>query len=366
MPAPFRSSLDNVQPYVPGRPIELVKRELGIVGEMIKLASNEGAFGPVPAALEAIARAAVEGNRYPDGSCHELRAALAERHGVSPDQIVCGNGADAVLDYLSQALYEPGDEVAFCWPTFPVYRINATKMGAVPRMAPLASSAYDLDALLALVGPKTKAVYVTNPNNPTGGAVDGAALLRFLDALPESVVPVIDEAYFEFMEPGFPDSSAWVAAGRRLVTIRTFSKIYGLAGLRVGYGVMPADIATACGKVKGAFDVAHVSQMAALASLGEEAELDRRREAVRTGRARLVDGLTALGYPPLPATANFVFLDVGDGAAVAAGLERRGIIVRPCGGFGEPAAIRVTVGTPEENERFLSTFAEVVGNGATS
>ena len=364
VPAPFRSALDAVQPYVPGRPIEVVKRELGIVGEVIKLASNEGPFPPVPAALEAIAQAASESNRYPDGSCHQLRHALAARHGVDPDQIVVGNGADAVLDYLAQALYEPGDEVAYCWPSFPVYPINATKMGAVCVAAPLAGSSYDLEALSAVITPKTKAVYVTNPNNPTGGMVTRDALLRFLDGLPSTVLPVIDEAYFEFIDdPDYPDSSAWVREGRRLVAIRTFSKIYGMAGLRVGYGVMPADVAVACGKVKGAFDVSQLAQVAALASLDPSVapEIARRRAVVAEGRTQLVNGLRAQGLGPWPTVANFVFVPVGDGVGVAQALERRGVIVRATAGFGDPTAIRITVGTPEENARFLSTLAEIRG-----
>ena len=358
--APFRSALDAVNPYVPGRPIELVKRELGIEGEIIKLASNEAPFPPVPAALEAISAAALEGNRYPDGSSYGLRHALADRHGVTPEQIVVGNGADAVLDYLAQALYEPGDEVAYCWPSFPVYPINATKMGAVCVPAPLAGSAYDLDALAAVITPKTKAVYVTNPNNPTGGMVTRDALERFLDRLPGHVVPVIDEAYFELVdEPDYPDSMVWLREGRRLVVLRTFSKIYGLAGLRVGYGAMPADIAVACNKVKGAFDVSHVAQMAALASLGADAEIARRRRCIAAGRAQLVQGLQALGLDPLPAVANFVYVAVGDGPALAGELERRGIIVRPTAGFGDPTAIRVTVGSTEDNARFLTVLGEI-------
>lgn len=363
MPAPFRSALDAVQPYVPGRPIEVVKRELGLTGEIIKLASNEGAFGPVPAALEAIVRAAADANRYPDGSCYELRHALAARHGMSADQIVVGNGADAVLDYLSQALYEPGDEVAYGWPSFPVYPINATKMGAVCVPVPLAGSSYDLDALAAAITPKTKAVYVTNPNNPTGGIVFRDALLKFLDGLPPTVLPVIDEAYFEFIDHlDYPDSSEWVREGRRLVTIRTFSKIYGMAGLRVGYGLMPADVAVACNKVKGAFDVSQLAQVAAIASIDPSVapEIERRRNVVTAGRAQLVEGLRALGLDPLPATANFVYVTVGDGVAVAQALERRAVIVRATAGFGDPTAIRITVGTPEENAQALAMLGEVL------
>jgi histidinol-phosphate aminotransferase len=224
-PSPFRRELDGLEPYEPGRPIELVRRELGLTGPVVKLASNEGVFGPLPAALEAIARAAANGNRYPDGGCYELRSALAERHGVRFEQTVVANGADGILNYLALAMLEPGDEIACCWPSFPVYPIDAAKMGAVPVYAPLTGSSYDLDALLRCVGERTKLVYVTNPNNPTGGLVGRAALARFLDALPGHVLPVLDEAYYEYLDdPDYPDGiREHFCQGRRVVVMRKFS-----------------------------------------------------------------------------------------------------------------------------------------------
>ena len=360
--SPFRAAIDALVPYQPGRPIELVQRELGLTGPVIKLASNEGQYGPFPAALEAIERAAREGNRYPDGGCYNLRAALAERHGLDLDQVVVGNGADAILNYLALALLEPGDEVAFCWPSFPVYPINAAKMGAVAVRAPLEGSSYDLVALAAAITPRTKLAFVTNPNNPTGGMVARDALARFLDGLPEHVLPVIDEAYFEYLsEPGYPDSlREHLLEERRVVVLRTFSKIYGLAGLRVGWGAMPLDVAAALGKVKNAFDVSQPAQDAARASIGEHAEIARRAAETREGRERLVAGLVALGLEPLPAVANFVSVRVGDGARVASELERLGLIVRPLGGFGDPASIRISVGLPDEIETALGLLRDVL------
>jgi histidinol-phosphate aminotransferase len=354
----FRAALDGLVPYQPGRPIELVQRELGLTGPCVKLASNEGQYGPFPAALEAMARAAAQGNRYPDGGCYVLRTALAEQHGLDPEQIVVGNGADAVLNYLSLAMLEPGDEVAFCWPSFPVYPINAAKMGAVAVRAPLAGSSYDLDALAACVNERTKIVYVTNPNNPTGGMVGRAALERFLDGLPEHVLPVLDEAYFEYVDdPGYPDgASEHLAKGRRCVVLRTFSKIYGLAGFRVGYGLCPPDIAAACLKVKNAFDVTQSALDGALASLGAGEEVARRSDETRAGRERLAAGLRERGFEPLPAVANFVCLEVGDGAAFAAQLERKGVIVRPLGPFGDPTSVRISVGSPEELDRLFAAL----------
>jgi histidinol-phosphate aminotransferase len=359
---PFRAALDTLVPYQPGRPVELVQRELGLTGPVIKLASNEGQYGPFPVALEAIARAAADGNRYPDGGCWALRNALAEHHGLDIEQLVVGNGADAILNYLALAMLEPGDEVAFCWPSFPAYPINAAKMGAVAVRAPLDGSAYDLDALAAGVTPRTKLVYVTNPNNPTGGMVGRTALARFLDGLPEHVLPVIDEAYFEYVaEPDYPDAlHEHLLEGRRVVVLRTFSKIYGLAGLRVGWGAMPLDVAAALAKVKNAFDVSRPAQDAARVSIGQQAELARRAAETREGRERLTAGLAELGLHPLQAVANFVTADVGDAASVAAALERHGVIVRPLGGFGDPSSVRISVGLPDEIDTVLRRLAVVL------
>jgi histidinol-phosphate aminotransferase len=355
---PFRGALDGLVPYEPGRPVEIVQRELGLAGPIVKLASNEGPWGPVPAAMDAIVKAAGAGNRYPDGGCWALRSALAERHGVGFDQVVVGNGADGVLNYLALAMLEPGDEVAFCWPSFPVYPINAAKMGAVAVRAPLAGSHYDLDALAAAITDRTKLVYVTNPNNPTGGMVDRDALERFLDGLPGHVLPVLDEAYFEYVDdPAYPDgASEQLARGRRCVVLRTFSKIYGLAGFRVGYGLCPPDVAAACLKVKNAFDVTQSALDAALASLAAGEEVARRREQTKAGRQRLAAGLRERGLEPMEAVANFVCANVGDGAAFAARLEREGVIVRPLGPFGDPASVRISVGSPEELDRLFAAI----------
>jgi histidinol-phosphate aminotransferase len=356
----FRPALAALVPYEPGRPIELVRRELGLSGPVVKLASNEGARGPLPGALAAIQRAAAEGNRYPDSGCYELREALARKHGVAFEQVVVGNGADAVLNYLALAMLEPGDEVACCWPSFPVYVIDAAKMGATAARAPLAGSAYDLDALLAAVTPRTRIAYVTNPNNPTGGMVTREALAAFLDALPGHVLPVLDEAYFEYVDdPAYPDGiREHVLAGRRLVVLRTFSKIYGLAGLRVGYGIAPVDVAAACGKVRNTFDVPQLAQAAALASLDDPAEIAARRAENSANRGRLVAGLRRLGYEPLPSVANFVCVPVGDGAALAARLERLGVIVRPLASFGDPTSVRISVGLEAEVDACLQALAD--------
>jgi histidinol-phosphate aminotransferase len=358
----FRRSIADLVPYEPGKPVEEVQRELGL-DRIVKLASNEGPFPPFPVALEAIERALHQLNRYPDGGAYALRAALAERHGVAFEEVVVAAGADAVIDLLSQATLEPGDEVVCGWPSFPSYALDAAKLGGVVRRVPLRDHTYDLDALLAAVGPRTKLVYVCHPNNPTGTANGREELVRFFERLPGHVLAVLDQAYFEYVDdPDYIDGIEEVfKAGKRVVVLRTFSKIYGLAGLRVGYGVAPADVVVATGKVRRAFDVTATAQAAALASLGEASELARRRSANAAGRRELAAALRAHGLEPAGhAIGNFLFVEVGDGAALFERFLRQGVIVRPLGGFGAPEAIRVTVGTPAENAVFAVSLGQVL------
>jgi histidinol-phosphate aminotransferase len=356
----FRPALEPIAPYEGGKPVEEVQRELGLE-RVVKLASNEGPYGPFPAAREALARAIGELNRYPDGSAYRLRAALAERHGVRIEEIVHGPGADGVLGYLSQALLDPGDEVVFGWPSFASYPLHALKMGAVPRPVPLRGHTYDLDALLTAVGPRTKIVYVCTPNNPTGTMTGRAELSAFLDAVPEHVLTVVDQAYFEYVdEPDYPDAiEEHVKLGRRVVVLRTFSKIYGLAGLRVGYGVGHESIVTAVAKVRPAFDLSLAAQEAAVASIGDPDELARRRTLNREGRVELERILRDAGLEPVgPAVANFLFVETGtDGRTFFEALLREGVIVRPMHGFGAPSAVRITVGSPDEH----AFLAEALG-----
>jgi histidinol-phosphate aminotransferase len=356
----FRRSIADLIPYEPGKPVEEVQRELGL-DRVVKLASNEGPFPPFPAALEAIDRASRELNRYPDGGVYALRAALAEHHGVAHDEVVVAAGADGVIDLLSQATLDPGDDIVCGWPSFPSYVLVAAKLGAESRKVPLRAHTYDLDGLLAAIGPRTKLVYVCHPNNPTGTANGRAELERFLDQVPGHVLVVLDQAYFEYIDdPDYADGIAeHFKGGRRVVVLRTFSKIYGLAGLRVGYGIAPADVVAATSKVRRAFDVTSTAQAAALASIGDDAELARRRTANAVGRAQLEGIFREHGLEPAaPALGNFLFADVGDGREIFEQLLRQGVIVRPCGGFGAPGSIRVSVGTAEEN----AFFAEALGH----
>jgi histidinol-phosphate aminotransferase len=363
----FKPAVRDIVPYEPGKPVEEVQRELGLE-RVVKLASNEGPFGPFPEALEALARGAEELNRYPDGGAYRLRAALAERLDVRFEEIAPGAGSDGIVDYLSQLALDPGDEIVCGWPSFPSYVIDAVKLGAVPRQVPLRDHRYDLEAMLEAIGPRTKLVYVCHPNNPTGTMNTRAELDAFFDAVPEHVVTVLDQAYFEYIDdPDYADGiEDYLKAGRKIVVLRTFSKIYGLAGLRVGYAVGPAEVVTAIGKVRRAFDVNSAAQAAALASLGDDEELERRRRVNAEGLEQLDRIMREHGLEPAgPSVANFLFAEVGeDSRPVFEQLLREGVIVRPAGGFGAPGAIRVTVGTPEENELFGEALGRVL-SGAT-
>ena len=357
----FRPSIDGVVPYEPGKPVEAVQRELGLE-HVVKLASNEGPFPPFPAALEAMERAALELNRDPDGGAWTLRTELAERNGVSFEELIVGAGADGIIDLLAQATLDPGDDVVCGWPSFPSDVLTAAKLGAEARRVPLREHTYELGGLLAAIGPRTKLVYVCHPNNPTGTANRREELLAFLDRLPEHVLCVLDQAYFEYIDDtDYVDGLELFREGRRIAVLRTFSKIYGLAGLRVGWAAAPADVVTATSKVRRAFDVAAIAQAAALASLDDPQEIARRRGLNATGRDRLAEILRSHGLDPVePALGNFLFADVGGGRELFERLLREGVIVRPLDGFGAPEAIRVSVGTPEENELFAVALGHVL------
>jgi histidinol-phosphate aminotransferase len=359
----LRRSIAGLVPYEPGKPIEEVQRELGL-DRVVKLASNEGPFGPFPAALEALEAQRHELNRYPDGGAYALRSALAARHGVAFEQVAIGAGADGVIDCLSQAVLEEGDEIVCGWPSFPSYVIDAVKLGARPVRVPLRDHRYDLEALLGAITGRTKLVYVCLPNNPTGTTNTRAELDTFLDQVPGHVLTVIDQAYFEYIQdPDYPDAvEEYFKRGRRVAVLRTFSKIYGLAGLRVGYGIAPDDVVTEIGKVRRAFDITSAAQVAALASLGDDEELARRRSQCIAQRERVVGILGRAGFDVArPAVANFVYADTGgDARVVFDALLREGVIVRPLNAFGSETAIRVTVGTSEESDFLAAALGRVV------
>jgi histidinol-phosphate aminotransferase len=359
----FTPAVGAIVPYEPGKPVEEVQRELGLE-RVVKLASNEGPFGPVPAAREALERSAAELNRYPDGGAYRLRSALADRHGLRFEEVATGSGADGIVDCLSQLALAAGAEIVCGWPSFPSYVIYATKLGATARTVPLREHRYDLEAMLAAIGPQTKLAYLCYPNNPTGTANSRAELDEWFERVPGHVLTVLDQAYYEYVEdPDYADGvEEYLKAGRQVVVLRTFSKIYGLAGLRVGYALAPAAVVTAIGKVKRAFDLTTAAQEAALASLDAGPELERRRRVNAEGRRQLEGILRQHGFdPPGPAVANFLFAEVGEDARpLFEALLREGVIVRPTAGFGAPRAIRVSVGTPEENDFFGEALGRVL------
>jgi histidinol-phosphate aminotransferase len=347
----LREALAGIVPYEPGKPIEEVQRELGI-DQVVKLASNEGPFGPFPAAREAIDRALDEANRYPDGGCFRLRSALAERLDVDFGEIAVCAGADAAIGYVCQATLDPGDEVVTGWPSFVSFVLDPMKLGATPVRVPLRDHRFDLDAMLDAITPRTKLAFIATPNNPTGTMTTRAELDAWIVRVPDHVLTVIDQAYLEYVEdPDYPDAIAeYARGGCRVLVLRTFSKIYGLASLRVGYAVGPEPLITAVAKVRRAFDVTSPAQEAALASLGDDAELARRRAVNREAMTALEQALRANGLEPVtPAVANFLFVETGgDAAELNEALLRRGVIVRPMAPFGAPGALRITAGTLDE------------------
>jgi len=349
-PSVIRRAIAELVPYEPGKPVEEVQRELALE-RVVKLASNEGPFGPFPAAQEAIARASLELNRYPDGGAWRLGHALAARHDVPFRNVTVCSGADAVIGYLAMVTLDPGDEAITGWPSFPSYVLDTLKLGGVPVRVPLRDNRFDLEAILAAITSRTKLVFIAAPNNPTGTTSSRAELETYFAQVPPHVLTVLDQAYFEYVEdPDYPDAIEEIAkAGRNVLVLRTFSKIFGLAGLRVGYGVGPEEVIAAIAKVRRAFDVSSIGQEAALASLADREEIPRRRTANRDAMTVLDAVLRERGLEPAgPAVANFVFVEVGDAAAVNQALLKQGVIVRPLGPFGAPDALRITVGRPEE------------------
>lgn len=359
----LRPAVGSVDPYVPGRPLAALERELGGIA-ITKLASNECPHPPFPGAIAAMAEAAGGGNLYPDPGCWAVRDALAEHNGIDPGLITVGNGVDSLIKLLCMAFLDPHDEMIMCWPSFISHRQGAAMQGATWTPVRLDDGgAYDLDALAAAVTQATKLAVVVSPNNPTGGAVTAAALDRFLDALPPHVLPVLDEAYFEYLPAGSHDGIALLREGRLLVVMRTFSKAYGLAGVRVGWMAGPPGLAEALSPVRNVFDVNAMAQAAALASVRDAPdELPPRIAEVVAERTRMESGLRALGLAPLPSEGNFLYVEVGEerARAIDGALTARGVIVRPTGSFGAPGGLRISVGTPAQVDRLLAVMSDVL------
>lgn len=351
----------RLRAYVPGKPIADVQRELGLT-DIIKLASNENPLGPSPRAIEAIRQAAGLVAEYPEGNAPALREAVASHMAMPPDTLVFGNGSDEVLHLLAQSFLTPGDEVVQGHPSFAMYELYVSQINAVSIKVPLANYTHDLDAMADAVTPRTKMILVANPNNPTGTLVTQSQINAFLARVPEHVIVVFDEAYHEFSQhPDTPDVRPLILAGRNVVLLRTFSKAYGLAGLRVGYGIARPEIAEVLNRVRSPFNVNLIAQAAATAALGDHAHLQRTITLNSEGRAYFYAAFQHLNLDFIPSQANFVMVDTGrDSRAVFDALQRQGVIIRPGAGLGLPTHIRVSVGTMPQNQRFAAAFADVL------
>jgi histidinol-phosphate aminotransferase len=358
----------DVPVYEPGRPIEEVARELGLNPKsIIKLASNENPLGPSPKAVAAMRKALATSHLYPDGGGFYLRQALAEKlnggglAGARPskveiDNIILGTGSNEIIEFLYHAFVSPGDEIIAGDRAFVIYAIMAKMFQARCIEVPFKGHTHDLKAMLAAITPKTKLVFVANPNNPTGTRVTNAELDEFIRALPSHVMAVLDEAYIEFLDDP-PPSIDW-ALKHNVVVLRTFSKIVGLAGLRIGYGMAQKECIDLLQRVRQPFNTNAIAQAGALAALDDTAHIRKTKAMTRRGLAYLEKEFERLKLEYVPSCANFILVNVGDGDAIFRGLQRRGVIVRPMRGYKMPAWVRVTVGTMEENRRFIGALRE--------
>ncbi len=352
----------ELQPYVPGKPLSELERELGI-SNSIKLASNENPLGPSPLARAAVAAALDELALYPDGGGFELRTAIARRHGVDPACVTLGNGSNDVLDMIARVFLYPGTESLFAEYAFAVYPISSRAAGAQLRIAPARAYGHDLQAFSAAISPATRVIWIANPNNPTGTWLSTTELRDFIERVPGDIIVVVDEAYFEYVdEVAYPDTSGWLGDFPNLIVTRTFSKAYGLAALRVGYGLSHPDVAALLNRVRQPFNVNALAQVGALAALQDAAHLQRSVAVNRSGRLQLTAGLAELGLDFIPSVGNFVAVHLDRPAApVDQALLRAGVITRPIAGYGLSEHLRISVGLPEDNDRCLAALREALG-----
>jgi histidinol-phosphate aminotransferase len=353
--------IPGLNPYVPGKPISELERELGIT-DSVKLASNENPLGCSERARAAIQGELAEVARYPDGGGFALRTALAEKHGVDASCITLGNGSNDVLDMVARVFLEAGAESLFSQHAFAVYPISSQAVGATLKVAPAKDYGHDLDAMSALISDRTRVIWIANPNNPTGTWLPSGELRAFLESVPENIVLVVDEAYVEYVqEPDYPDTSEWLGDFPNLIVTRTFSKAYGLAGLRVGYALSHRDIADLLNRVRQPFNVNSLALAAATAALEDQVFIRRAVQINREGMEQLSTGFTEMGLTFIPSVGNFVSVDVQrPGAEVDEALLRAGCITRPVAAYGLPNHLRISVGLAEENRRVLETLKKVL------
>jgi len=352
----------TLTPYVPGKPVETLQREMGIKKSIIKLASNENPLGPSPMAMQAVRSGIRSLSRYPDGAGYSLRTALSERWSVSPQQICIGNGSNEMIELLVRAFILPADEVILSHPSFSLYRLMVQAGHGVSITIPLRDGCYDLPAIAQAVTSKTRLIFICNPNNPTGTAVGHHAMEALLKRIPNHVLVVCDEAYAEYATlPDFPNSVQWLKEGAPMIMLRTFSKIYGLAGLRIGYGIGPAEAVGYLERVRQPFNTNVLAQRAALAALSDDAHVARSLEINRGGAEYLSRQFDAMGIPYLPTQTNFIYFTLHEpiGPQVYTALLQDGVIIRHL----EQNHMRVTIGLPQENRRFIRALKKTLSVG---
>jgi histidinol-phosphate aminotransferase len=352
----------RLKPYVPGKPIEEVKREFGITCSIVKLASNENPLGASPKALAAMREALEQVALYPDGKCFTLAKALAAHLGVSENELIIGNGSDEIIHNLGITFLLPGDEIVQGDPSFSQYETSATVCNSGTCMVPLRDFVHDLDVMADRITDKTRLVYIANPNNPTGTIVTKQDVERFMARLPKRVIAIFDEAYYEYVDnPDYPNMIDYVKAGANVILLRTFSKIYGLAGLRVGYAIARPELIACLNQVRQPFCVNSIAQAGAAASLEDPEQVLRSRLVNSEGKKYLYQELDKMGLPYVPTEANFIFVDIKTNCKpVFTEMLKRGVIIRTGDIFGYPNFIRVTIGTTEENARFIDTLKKVL------
>jgi histidinol-phosphate aminotransferase len=355
------SQLRDLVSYEPGKPVEDVARELGLApSDIVKLASNENPLGPSPKALVAMHEAVERAHFYPDGGGFYLREAIAEQFGFARENVILGNGSNEIIEFIGHAFLRPGDEVITARHAFAVYALMAKLFDARVIEVPDPGYAHDLDAMAAAITPRTREIFITNPNNPTGTMVSQQEIDRFMEIVPDHVVVVFDEAYYEFVDNP-PDTLKYVREGREnVVVLRTFSKIQGLAGLRIGYGLGAKEMVSVLQKTRQPFNANSIAQAGAIAGLQDLEHQRKTRELTHGGRAYLEQEFAGMGLEYVPSHANFVMVKVGDGNAVFKTLMAKGIIVRAMASYQLPEWIRVTVGTEPQNRRFIAELREVL------
>ena len=357
----------GIAPYEPGKPIEELERELGI-HDAIKLASNENPLPPSDRVQKAVAAALGTLNRYPDGSGFYLRHALARRHSVTAEQILLGNGSNELIELVVRAFLRPGEEAVIPHPSFVVYPMIVQAAGGIRVVVTLKDYRLDLEATARAITPLTKLIFIANPNNPTATIVTAAEVEQFMTRIPPTVIVVFDEAYVEFAEgPDFPDSLAYMRQGRKVFVLRTFSKASSLAGLRMGYGIADQDAVALMHRIRQPFNVNSLAQVAALAALEDDAHILECLRMIEAGRHYLYDEFASLGLKYVPSRANFILVDVGRSAhEVYQRLLREGVIVRPMTSFGMETALRISIGTPEENRRLIKAMRKCLEEARTA